>query len=165
MKTATATQEEISKRVGRFASLKPLQAGQDTSVPSEARDLIYSRTLLPVITLEDDGETPLATGAPIKGAAGMTMTWAVIPPVSGPALHSHNQTFETFTVVKGQVEFRCGECGDDRFILEPFDVFSLPPGISRAFMNVGKEDAIVQVLITGGKHDNERYNIFCRHHE
>ena len=37
-------------------------------------------------------------------------------------------------------------------MLEQFDTVSAPPGVSRAFRNVGEEDGILQVLITGGVH-------------
>jgi hypothetical protein len=38
-------------------------------------------------------------------------------------------------------------------VLEPFDTISLPPGVCRAFRNVGTEEGILQVIITGGVHD------------
>jgi len=137
-------------RVARFKELKPL-AIQQSGIPQAARDVIYSRKLLSVIGLET--QTPINADAPIRGAAGMTMTLAVCPPGQGPGLHSHVQTYETFTVLKGRFEITWGERGEERVVLEAFDTISVPPGVCRAFRNVGEEEGILQVLITGGVHD------------
>jgi quercetin dioxygenase-like cupin family protein len=81
------------------------------------------------------------------------MTLAVCPPGQGPGLHNHVQTYETFTVLKGRFEITWNEDGGESAILELFDTVSFPPGVCRAFRNVGKEEGILQVLITGGVHD------------
>jgi len=95
MKTITISKKDMEGRIARFRSLKPL-AIQNESIPVEARDVIYSRKLLSVIGLEANANTPINAGAPIVGAAGMTMTLAVCPPGQGPGLHSHRKTYETF---------------------------------------------------------------------
>lgn len=140
----------MKERIARFKDLKPLPI-QQGDIPQAARDVIYSRKLLSVIGLEK--ETPINADAPIRGAAGMTMTLAVCPPGQGPGLHSHVQTYETFTVLKGRFEVTWGERGEERVVLDPFDTISVPPGVCRAFRNVGEEEGILQVLITGGVHD------------
>jgi len=145
-------QNQIDRRIARFADLNPLQVQQDKSVPQEAFDLVYARQLLPVVGLASGEDTPISDSAPIQGAAGMTMTMAVCPPGQGPGLHSHKETFETFTVLKGEFEFSLGEEGES-VILQEFDVVSVPPGIYRAFRNVSQEDAVLQVVISGGVHD------------
>ena len=38
-------------------------------------------------------------------------------------------------------------------MLGQFDTISLPPGICRAFRNIGEDEGILQVIITGGVHD------------
>jgi len=152
MKTIEMTQEEMLQRVGRFKELKPLAAQADPSLPLAAKDIVYSRKLLSVIGLED-GATPISSSAPIRGAAGMTMTLAVCPPGQGPELHAHVKTHETFTVLRGRFEFRWNDDGRERIVLEEFDTVSVPPGVCRAFRNVGDLDGILQVLITGGVHD------------
>ena len=138
-------------RIARFKELEPLPI-QQSAIPQAARDVIYSRKLLSVIGLEKE-KTPINAGAPIRGAAGMTMTLAVCPPGQGPGLHNHVQTYETFTVLKGRFEVSWGERGEERVVLEAFDTISVPPGVCRAFRNVGEEEGILQVLITGGVHD------------
>ena len=137
-------------RISRFTDLKPLPI-QMSDIPQEARDVVYSRKLLSVIGLEE--KTPINAGAPIIGAAGMTMTLAVCPPGQGPGLHNHVQTYETFTVLKGRFEVSWNAEGSERVVLEQFDTISIPPGVCRAFRNVGAEEGILQVIITGGVHD------------
>ena len=152
MKTITISQREMEMRIARFRSLKPLPI-QNPSIPEKARDVVYSRKLLSVVGLETKTDTPINAAAPIIGAAGMTMTLAVCPPGQGPGLHSHRQTYETFTVMKGRFEVRWNDDGSGAAILELYDTVSFPPGVCRAFRNIGDEEGILQVIITGGVHD------------
>ena len=152
MKTVSIPRKDMEKRISRFRSLKPLPI-QNESIPVEARDVIYSRKLLSVIGLEENAQTPINANAPIRGAAGMTMTLAVCPPGQGPGLHSHRQTYETFTVLKGRFEVSWNDDGGESAVLELLDTLSFPTGVCRAFRNVGNEEAILQVIITGGVHD------------
>lgn len=150
MKTIRISAQEMAKRISRFAQLKPLPI-QNASIPEKARDVVYARKLLSVIGLET--KTPINAEAPITGAAGMTMTLAVCPPGQGPGLHSHRQTYETFTVLKGRFEVTWNDDGSGRAELELYDTVSFPPGVCRAFRNIGAEEGILQVVITGGVHD------------
>ena len=152
MKTIELTQAQMAVRVARFRALQPLPTQTAAEVPLEAKDVIYARKLLSVIGLES-GATPVSSGAPIKGAAGMTMTLAVCPPGQGPELHAHVKTYETFTVLRGRFEIRWNDDGSERLELEEFDTVSVPPGVCRAFRNIGTSEGILQVLITGGVHD------------
>jgi quercetin dioxygenase-like cupin family protein len=151
MKTITMSKKDMEGRIARFRALEPLPI-QNESIPLQARDVVYSRKLLSVIGLEN-GTTPINAGAPIIGAAGMTMTLAVCPPGQGPGLHSHRQTYETFTVMKGRFEVSWNDDGSGSTVLELFDTVSFPPGVCRAFRNIGEEEGILQVIITGGVHD------------
>jgi quercetin dioxygenase-like cupin family protein len=162
MKTIELTQAEMAGRVARFRDLKPLPTQAEDAVPLAAKDVVYARKLLSVIGLEDSSRTPISSGAPIKGAAGMTMTLAVCPPGQGPELHAHLNTYETFTVLRGRFEFRWNDDGSERVVLDELDTISLPPGVCRAFRNVGDAEGIVQVLITGGVHDMTDID-FARH--
>jgi quercetin dioxygenase-like cupin family protein len=152
MKTRSFSQQEMESRVSRFGSLKPLPI-QNASIPEKARDVVYARKLLSVIGLEQAANTPINAAAPIIGAGGMTMTLAVCPPGQRPGLHNHVQTYETFTVLKGRFEVTWNDDGSGRAVLEQLDTISLPPGVCRAFRNVGAEEGILQVIITGGVHD------------
>ena len=150
MKTIRMTQDEMRKRISRFRELRALPI-QNAGIPEKARDVVYARKLLSVIGLEE--KTPINAEAPITGAAGMTMTLAVCPPGQGPGLHSHRRTYETFTVMKGRFEVRWNDDGSERAVLELYDTISLPPGVCRAFRNIGDAEGILQVIITGGVHD------------
>jgi quercetin dioxygenase-like cupin family protein len=152
MKTIELTQRDMAQRVARFRALQPLPTQAEGGVPQEAKDVVYARKLLSVIGLEA-GATPVSSGAPIKGAAGMTMTLAVCPPGQGPELHAHVKTYETFTVLRGRFELRWNDHGTERLVLEELDTVSVPPGVCRAFRNIGDAEGILQVLITGGVHD------------
>jgi len=150
MRTIRMSQAEMGKRIARFRELKPLPI-QNAAIPEKARDVIYARKLLSVIGLET--ETPINAEAPIVGAAGMTMTLALCPPGQGPGLHSHRATYETFTVLKGRFEVLWNDDGSERAVLELYDTISFPPGVCRAFRNIGEDEGILQVVITGGVHD------------
>ena len=152
MKTLVISDAEMQKRISRFRDLAPLPI-QASDIPEKARDVIYARKLLSVIGLETKTDTPINAAAPICGAAGMTMTLAVCPPGQGPGLHNHVQTYETFTVLKGRFEVSWNDDGSARAVLEQFDTISVPPGVCRTFRNVGGEEGVLQVIITGGVHD------------
>jgi quercetin dioxygenase-like cupin family protein len=149
---ATKSSPLLVSRTARFSELEPMEAQKNHPLPQEVADLIWSRRLLPVITL-GEGNTPFGSKAPIAGAGGITMTIAACPPGTGPSLHRHFRTWETFTVLKGQFEFRAGPEGEQVCLLGPFDVISFEPGSHRAFRNVSSEEGLVQVVISGGVHD------------
>lgn len=153
MKTIEISPEEMQSRVSRFGELKPLRAAESLDIPQEAKDVIYARELLSVIGLDGEADTPVNQGAPILGAGGITMTHAVCPPGTGPELHSHQQTYETFTVLRGRFEVTWNDDGGQRVELEEFDTISVPPGVCRAFRNIGDDEGILQVVISGGVHD------------
>lgn len=153
MKTISISSKDMQPRVSRFAELKPLPLAESLDMSQDAKDVIYARQLLSVIGLGGDSETPISKGAPIQGAGGMTMTLAVCPPGNGPSLHSHQQTYETFTVLKGRFEISWNDDGDNRIELDPFDTVSVPPGVCRAFRNISDEEGILQVVISGGVND------------
>jgi quercetin dioxygenase-like cupin family protein len=155
MKTLRISREKMERRIARFDRLKPLPI-QNASIPEKARDVVYSRKLLSVVGLEMSGletSTPINAEAPIRGAAGMTITLAVCPPGQGPGLHAHRRTYETFTVLAGEFEVTWNDDGGESATLRLFDTISFPPGVCRAFRNIGKAEGILQVVITGGVHD------------
>lgn len=142
-------------RIARFDQLEVVAAQAGHSLPQDVADLIWARKLLPVITRSDAAEGPFGTQAPIVGAGDMSITYAVAPPGTGPTLHAHRKTFETFTVMRGRFEFSVGDEGEEKVVLEPLDAVSVPPGVHRAFRNVSDEEGVLQVIITGGAHDQK----------
>ena len=143
----------MARRVARYAELDPLEVQKNTNLPQEAADIVWARKLLSVVGLEKDADTPINSAAPIKGAAGITITLAQCPPGTGPSLHAHQQTFETFTVMKGRFEVYWNDTGENRLELGLYDTISVPPGVCRGFTNISDKEGLLQVIISGGVHD------------
>ena len=153
MQTIDISPSEMARRVARYAELDPLEVQKNTNLPQEAADIVWARKLLSVVGLEKDADTPINSAAPIKGAAGITITLAQCPPGTGPSLHAHQQTFETFTVMKGRFEVYWNDTGENRLELDLYDTISVPPGVCRGFTNISDEEGLLQVIISGGVHD------------
>lgn len=153
MRTIKIPRAEMESRIARFDRLEPLEAQKNAGIPLEAADVVWSRKLLSVVGLEEGLETPVNAAAPIRGAGGITVTLAVCPPGTGPSLHAHQATWETFTVLKGRFEVYWNDDGGERVALGPLDAISVPPGVCRGFTNVSGEEGILQVIISGGVHD------------
>lgn len=154
MTTTTPTESEMNARVARFHDLAVIDAQDTTDIPLPVLDLIYVRKLKPVIGLNDQGDGPMGRSAPIVGAAGITLSYGICPPGTGPTLHCHRDTYETFTVLKSRFRFSWGNEGEHSVELGPMDVISIPPGINRAFTNVGSDEGIVHVVISGNDHND-----------
>ena len=153
MKTIDISPSEMARRVARYAELDPLEVQKNTDLPQEAADIVWARKLLSVVGLEKDADTPINSAAPIKGAAGITVSLAQCPPGTGPSLHAHQQTFETFTVMRGRFEVYWNDTGENRLELGLYDTISVPPGVCRGFTNISDEEGLLQVIISGGVHD------------
>lgn len=152
----TPTGEELAGRIARYQQLKPMSTSTDLAwVPLGAMDIVYARQILPMIL--EDGKNPFGRTAPIIGAGGLTMYVSVLPPGQGPCLHSHNNTYETFMVLEGEIEYQIGDPVTHRVTLGKYDVLSCPPKVYRGFTNVGPGTAIQLTVITGeseGKRDD-----------
>lgn len=145
---STPTKDEVAQRISRFNELQPMSTAKDLDwVPQAAMDIVYARKLMPVIL--DDTKNPFGKVAPIFGAAGATMFISVMPPGQGPCLHSHNDTYETFMVLEGAIEYFIGDPVEHRVTLTKWDFFSCPPRVYRGFRNVGTTDAVLLTVITG----------------
>ncbi|MDB5807127.1 MAG: hypothetical protein JWN73_4449 [Betaproteobacteria bacterium] len=155
MKTVRIDDSTMARRVARYRELEPLPVQMNPRIPQAARDVVYARKLLSVIGLDAaaGSDSPINANAPITGAGGITITYAVCPPGQGPSLHSHLATYETFTVMQGRFEVTWNDNGENRIELDLFDTISVPPGVCRAFRNIGSGDGVLQVIISGGVHD------------
>ncbi len=148
MANRNMTKEEIAQRVARFDQLQPMSTAKDMAdVSQDAMDVIFARTLMPVIL--EKTKNPFGETAAIFGAAGTTMHVSVCPPGQGPCLHSHNNTYETFMVLDGAFEFSVGEEGQETVTLNKWDVFSCPPGVYRGFRNSAPKDSVLLTVISG----------------
>ena len=145
----TSTREELECRVSRFGKLREMTTRDNelAGISQDAVDIIFARKIMPVIL--DDTKNPFGSYAPIVGAARTTMFISVMPPGQGPCLHSHNDTYETFMVLEGRIEYRIGDPVAHIITLDKWDAFSCPPNIYRGFRNVGTTDAVQLTVITG----------------
>ena len=89
MRTIEISGTEMQARIARYDQLEPLEAQQNSNIPLEAADIVWSRKLLSVIGLDQGLDTPINSAAPIIGAGGITVTYAACPPGTGPSLHAH----------------------------------------------------------------------------
>jgi quercetin dioxygenase-like cupin family protein len=144
----TPTREELAKRIARFDALQPMSTAKDLDwVPQPAKDVIFARKIMPVVL--EETKSPFGNRAPIMGAGGCTMFISILPAGTGPCLHSHNDTYETFFVLDGEIEYEIGDPVEHRVVLKKWDCLSCPPRIYRGFRNVGSADAVLLTLITG----------------
>jgi mannose-6-phosphate isomerase-like protein (cupin superfamily) len=151
----TSTHSFLANRIAKYAELTILDTQSGHGMPLDVADIIWSRKLMPAIARADAGGGPFGKKAPIIGAGDISMTFAACPPGTGPSLHAHRKTYETFTVMQGSFEFSVGDKGEEKVVLQLFDVISVPPGHHRAFKNISHEEGILQVVITGGIHDQD----------
>jgi uncharacterized RmlC-like cupin family protein len=83
----------------------------------------------------------------LKGLPGLAVTIAECPAGDGPGLHCHETTVENFLCLNGRFEIAWGDEGENSIVLEPLDMVSVPPGVSRKFTNVSDETARRLVMI------------------
>jgi mannose-6-phosphate isomerase-like protein (cupin superfamily) len=135
------TVEEMEQRVARFKKLKPHPTTfLDQAFPENARDVfnIIGRG----VSEEKDA------AAEITDVRDFNVQMSRCRPGQGAGLHSHT-TIETFMPFNGTWAILFGDEGENRIILEQFDLISVPPGIMRCFRNVGKEEAYLFTILGG----------------
>lgn len=86
----------------------------------------------------------------IGGDAGVfRLGFATCPPGDGPGLHVRWKTHETFIALTGKWAIRLGDKGEERAVIEPFDLIAVPPGVTRQFINISQQGAHLMVIIQG----------------
>jgi len=90
----------------------------------------------------------------VGGDAGVFRLGIVTcPPGNGPGLHVHWKTHETFMALTGRWQVLWGDKGEEKTIIEPFDLIAVPPQVTRTFINVSDADAHLLVIIQGQKEE------------
>lgn len=153
MKTHTPTPDEMQRNIARFAGLRPKSRryAEQSGIPAEAFEMIAAKNIYLLMAPTGAGganASPAVTGAP-----GLTVNICECPPGNGPMLHAHERTRETFLCLRGHFEVRWGDAGEHQTHLEPFDMISVPPGVTRAFVNDGHDTAWLLVMIQGTESD------------
>lgn len=147
MKTVTVTPQEMERRTVRFKRLESYHEQQERAshIPMPVLEKIAAHRVYPVMVPEN--YVGRSAFAPFKGAPGLSVNIAECPPGDGPGLHAHETTVENFLCLNGRFKIVWGDRGEHSLILEPLDLCSVPPGVSRAFVNISDETARLLVMI------------------
>ena len=139
--------DTIPQRVARYRQLVPYKdtMNQNNGIPAEAVMMMSPDKVMPIMSpLGWEGRSKIA---PVKGAAGLTITLAECPPGDSAGLHMHTAATENFFCVTGRFEIIWGDQGQHSTVLDPCDFVSVPPGVYRDFKNVGTELGRLLVMI------------------
>lgn len=131
----------LRARVARFKELKSsAEAFVDTRIPEFQREIfnIIGRgvtedpRLQPAITDNRDFNLSMMKADPGKGSSA----------------HDH-PTIECLIPLTGRWGIQLGDEGEEEIVLEPFDVFSVPPGVMRAVKNIGDTPGYILAILGG----------------
>lgn len=153
-KTRRPSQEEMKKRIARFKDLVSTKArhAEGKGIPAEVFEMITAKSTFNIMSPTDLGGQLSPAPPVIGGDAGVFRLGIVTcPPGNGPGLHVHWKTHETFMALTGKWEIIWGDKGEEKTVLEPFDLIAVPPQVTRTFVNVSNEDAHLLVVIQGQK--------------
>jgi len=147
MKTVTVTPEEMERRTVRFKTLESYHEQQERAshIPIPVLEKIAAHRVYPVMA--PASYVGRSAFAPLKGAPGLSVNIAECPPGDGPGLHAHETTVENFLCLNGRFKIIWGDQGEHGLVLEPLDLCSVPPGVSRSFVNISNETARLLVMI------------------
>ena len=153
------SRKSMMKRVARFNQLKGFDGGlPDSQMPGCERILYNVIGFQPPATEQDGKQSPVgekaARMAAIKISEGFNLGYCRALPGKGPMLHNHD-TNETFISMTGtwRASWENEKGGIEHVDLQPLDVISFPPGVSRRFMNVTrgpKNKYSVLMFVIGG---------------
>jgi uncharacterized RmlC-like cupin family protein len=141
------TEAEMETRTARFAKLVPYKKTMSDAhgIPAEAMRMMSTEAVYPIMSpMTWSGRNSVA---PVKGAAGLTVSLSEAPPGDHPGLHNHTGSVENFFCLSGTFEILWGEHGEHRIVIEPYDFISVPPGIYRDFRNISDELGRLLVMI------------------
>jgi uncharacterized RmlC-like cupin family protein len=154
MKTIQMNAEQMEARIARFKDLRPrTQAYANAGIPEAAFQAIAAKSIYSYMANPDAGGANKQ--AKIKGVEGLTVMVCECPAGTGPLLHTHQNTTENFFCLRGSFEVSWGDEGEHRVVLEPMDMISVPPRVTRTFKNVGDGDGHLLVFVQG---DNKALN-------
>ena len=132
-RTRTPNQAEMKARIARFKDLVSTKArhAQGKGIPLEVMEMITAKSTFNVMSPADLGGQLSPKPAVVGGDAGVfRLGIATCPAGNGPGLHVHWNTHETFMALTGKWEIRWGDKGEERTVLEPFDLIAVPPGVT-----------------------------------
>lgn len=145
MKTITITPEEMNKRVARYKDLVPYGQQHTDAIAPEVFERLTAKRVLSIMA--PAGYKGRSAKAPIKSVPGAVISIAECPPGNAPALHCHEQTIENFFCINGRFRIIWGDHGENSLEIGPLDFISIPPGVSRSFINLSDETARLLAII------------------
>jgi uncharacterized RmlC-like cupin family protein len=154
--TRKVTPAEMQSRIARFKELVSTKAkhAADKGIPAEVFEIMTAKTTYNVMSPANLGGQLSPKPAVVGGDAGVFRLGIVVcPPGNGPALHIHWKTHETFIALDGRWEIQWGDEGQDKVVLEPYDLIAVPPRVARRFVNTSEQDARLMVIIQGQPDD------------
>jgi mannose-6-phosphate isomerase-like protein (cupin superfamily) len=144
MMAKNITVRDMTKRVSRYKKLKPQPwIFVDFALPKGERDI------LSVIGDGVKDRKSLAIDPAIKKVGSFHVIIVRAKPGHGAALHAH-KTEEVFMPLQGKWAVFWGDKGERRVVLDQYDTISVPPGVMRGFVNVGRKPGILHTTL-GGK--------------
>lgn len=155
MNTIEVSQSEMAAHIARFADQESQSAhyAEALGIPREAYEIMAAETLYLMMAPVSQGG-PMAQQPAIVGEPGVSIIIARCPPGDKPLLHAHHYTVESFMCLTGKFRIRWGSAGDQQIDLQPHDMIAVPPGVDRQFENIGDEEALLMVIITGSGDDD-----------
>ena len=131
----------LQARVARFAALKSsAEAFIDTRIPE------FNREIFNII---GRGVTEDARLKPaIEDNRDFNLTMMRAEPGKGSSQHDH-PTIECFVALTGRWAITLGDAGEEQIVLEPFDIFSVPPGVMRGVKNISDAPACILAILGG----------------
>jgi len=156
MERWTPSQEEMKSRIARFKDVVPTKSrhAEALGIPPEVLEMITARTTRNIMS---PGPLPgqLSPKPAVEGGDAGVFRLGIVtcPPGNGPGLHVHYKTHETFLALSGRWEIQWGDKGEEKIVLEPYDLIAVPPRVTRRFVNLANEDAHLLVVIQGKAED------------
>ena len=139
---------------GRLSSFKKLKAVKDRFVmklvPPVFRAILSPEELYLVV-----GPAGGRLQYGITGPDKQLITIVKTPPGTGPALHVHTLTYEYFIVLEGTFRVFWGLDGEHEVTLNQYDAIAIPPGVNRAFENIGGENNWFMPVVIGANDELE----------
>lgn len=93
--------------------------------------------------------------AEVFGPAGLVVAIARAPRFTGPALHIHTLSLETFLILEGQFQITWGDKGEYEEFLNAGDMITIPRGVNRTFEAVSDGDNWILPLVVGADDETD----------
>jgi mannose-6-phosphate isomerase-like protein (cupin superfamily) len=142
----------MQKQIARFKDMEPTKKNftpESVGVPGEAYAMIAAQSLY--LFMAPEGNKRATAKPAVYGAPGVELSIAKCPPGQGAGLHAHMNTRESFMCLTGRYEIAWGPEGKEKTVLEPYDFIAVPPGEFRSFRNISDQEALLLVVVQGGR--------------